>query len=74
MTQAEFLTWIEFYKLYPFDDFHRFYRPAALISRSMAGGEIQPLLDWMQPDPRNSGMGDADMATLRAFGFKGKAS
>ena len=74
MPQAEFLGWIEFYKANPFDDFHRFHRPAALIARSVAGGEIQPLLDWLQPDPRNTGMDTADMNTLRAFGYKGKAT
>jgi hypothetical protein len=74
MTQPEFLAWVEFYKREPFDDFHRHHRPAALVARSIAGGEIQPLLDWLQPDPRTAGMSDADLNTLRAFGFKRKAT
>lgn len=71
MTQSEYLRWIEFYRLYPFDDFHRLYRPAALVA-SAFGGELQPRLDWLQPDPRSRDMSDADMSTLRAFGFTGK--
>lgn len=72
MTQPEYLAWLEFYKLYPFDDMHRFYRPAALVSQSMAGGDMQEKLDWLQPDPRNAGMSDADLRTLRALGFTAK--
>lgn len=70
MTQPEFLTWCEHFRLYPFDDYHRYHRPAALVSVSMSGGEIQQRLDWLQPD--QSDMSDADMATLRAFGFTRK--
>lgn len=71
MSQLEFETWIEFYKLNPFDDLHRFHRPAALIAAMMSDGEVQKRLDWLQPD-RGPEMSDADMATLRAFGFKRK--
>lgn len=74
MPQAEFNAWLEFYRLYPFDDFHRFYRPAALITRGANGGDMKPFLDWLQPDPRNAGMNEADMNTMRAFGFKAKAT
>lgn len=73
MTQAEYHDWARFYALYPFDDFHRFYRPAALVAQAMGGGDIQPRLQWLQPDPASAGMNDADMTTLKAFGFTGKA-
>lgn len=73
MSQIEFLAWIEFYRAYPFDDFHRFHRPAALISQSMVGGDMQAQLNWLQPDPANAEMDEADMNTLKAFGFKRKA-
>lgn len=73
MPQTEFLSWVEFYKLYPFDDFHRYHRPAALVSASLGGGELQQRLDWLQPDPTTEDLNDADMATLRAFGFTKKA-
>lgn len=72
MTQAEFQSWIEFYKSYPFDDFHRFYRPAALVAGSLGGGDLQQRLNWLQPDPSTAGMNDADMNTMKAFGFRGK--
>jgi hypothetical protein len=73
MSQVEFLAWIEFYRCYPFDDFHRYYRPAALISQSLAGGDMRAQLNWLQPDPANAEMNEADMNTLQAFGFKRKA-
>lgn len=73
MTLPEFLAWVEFYRLFPFDDFHRFHRPAALVAQSFGGGDIAPRLDWLQPDSRNADLNEADMNTLRAFGFKTKA-
>ena len=73
MTRVEFHRWVAFYEAFPFDDFSRYHRPAALIATSLGGGEIQPRLDWLQPDPINAEMDDADMNTLRAFGFKKKA-
>jgi hypothetical protein len=72
MPMPEFLEWVEFYRLFPFDDFHRFHRPAALIAQSLGGGDIQPRLDWLQPDRSTEGMSDADMATIKAFGFTRK--
>jgi hypothetical protein len=79
MPRPEFLWWVEFYKLYPFDDFHRYHRPAALASIAGATGDrvsetLQKRLDWLQPDPRNADLSDADMATLRAFGFTSKGT
>lgn len=72
MTPVEFSAWVAFYKLWPFDDFHRFHRPAALIAQSMAGGEVQPRLDWLQPPLPTDGPGltEADLNTMKAFGFK----
>jgi hypothetical protein len=74
MPRPEFLWWVEFYKLYPFDDFHRHHRPAALVAQLAGGGEMQQKLDWLQPDPRNADLSDADLATLRAFGFTSKGT
>lgn len=70
MTQKEFHTWMEFYRNHPFDDFHRYHRPAALISVSMAGGDIKDRLEWLAPEPIPDGLNEADLATIRAFGFK----
>lgn len=69
MTQAEFSRWVEFYKLHPFDDHHRFHRPASLIASRFGGGETQPLLDWLSPDPATADMSDSDVKTIRALGF-----
>lgn len=74
MTMPEFLGWREFYRMYPFDDYHRHYRPASLIAASMAGGKVEPMLEWLQPDPTIKDMSDADLNTLKAFGFKRKAA
>lgn len=71
MTQAEFASWIEFYRLAPFDDLHRFHRPAALVSQSLGGGDLAARLEWLQPQPEaDHDMSDADRNTLRAFGIK----
>lgn len=73
MTQKEFQSWIEFYRAYPFDDLHRYHRPAALISTSMAGGEIKDRIDWLQPELLPNDINQADIATMKAFGFKPSA-
>lgn len=70
MTQPEFLEWCEFYRMYPFDDMHRYHRPAAHIAQSIAGGDVEDRLEWLQPDPRTEGMSAADIRTMRAFGIK----
>ncbi|GAB2913690.1 phage tail assembly protein T [Paralcaligenes ginsengisoli] len=70
MTQAEFLRWQEFYLQEPFDDLHRFHRPAALIATRLAGGSISDMLDFLQPSESDSEFSDADLATFKAFGVK----
>jgi hypothetical protein len=53
MTLPEFLSWAEFYEAYPFDDFNRFHRPAALVaSAANPNREIRASLDWLQPLPK----------------------
>ena len=69
MSQAEFQRWIQFYREQPFDDFHRYHRPAALISTSMAGGDIKERLEWLQPEPIPDGLDRADVATMKALGI-----
>jgi len=74
MSQAEFHRWFDFYQLYPFDDLHRYHRPAALISRSMSGADIGELIEWLQPrelhEAVESGYSEADLNTFKAFGMK----
>jgi hypothetical protein len=52
MTLPEFLSWRAFYDLYPFDDFNRFHRPAALVANSMNGRSIPEALAWLQAEPQ----------------------
>lgn len=73
MTAQEFRSWVAFYELYPFDDFHRFHRPAAMVASSLGGGDIEKRLEWLQPTPAAVGdenLSAADIATLRAFGLR----
>lgn len=75
MTQAEFEGWKEFYVRFPFDDGHRFHRPAALVysaafapdSRAEAAGDA---MRWLAPQADD--MSDADRNTMRALGFDEK--
>ena len=69
MTQAEYRAWVEFYRNYPFDDLHRYHRPAALISVSIAGGDIAERIEWLSPEPIADGLLGSDAATMKAFGF-----
>lgn len=69
MTQAEYLSWVDFYRLAPFDDLHRYHRPAAMISVSMSGGSVEERLQWLQPEPIPDGMTQADFNTFKALGF-----
>lgn len=71
MTRAEFLAWIEFFKLHPFDDANRYHRPAAIVAHSMAGADIGELLAWLTHEkPVEEGYSEADMNTFKAFGVK----
>ncbi len=67
MTQQEFTDWCDFFALYPFDDFHRFHRPAALVSIGMSGGDMAERLEWLQPDPQTAGLSEVDRSILKAF-------
>jgi len=70
MSYDEFQSWLEFFDLFPFDDYHRFYRPAALVAGAMSGdGEaMHARLEWMQPDPKLRGLNEVERSILRAFG------
>jgi hypothetical protein len=70
MTEKEYRSWVEFYKMSPFDDLHRFHRPAALIARSFSGGDVADLLEWLQPRPESKDWTQADVNTFKAFGGK----
>ena len=72
MSQAEFERWFDFYQMHPFDDLHRYHRPAALISHSMAGAEVDKLLEWLQPQyniDQEDDYSEADLRTFKALGM-----
>lgn len=69
MTQAEFLSWVEYYKHYPFDDVNRYYKPAVLIASSF-GVDAKKAFDWLQPEVYDSDFSEADINTFKAFGIK----
>jgi hypothetical protein len=71
MTQSELLGWREFYRLHPFDDEDRLYRPAALIAASLGGGELDEHLAWLsrRPSP-TAGFSEADLVTMRTSGVR----
>ena len=68
MSQAEFQRWGAFYEENPFDDLHRYHRPAALVSVSLGGGDVQDKLDWLKPPP-DTGHTGADMDLFKAAGI-----
>lgn len=73
MPQSEFEAWLEFYRRYPFDDYHRFHRPAAMLATTMKNDDrMQQRLDWLQPDRSRDGLSDADVTTMRTFGYMRK--
>jgi hypothetical protein len=70
MSHAEFLRWQDYYNISPFDDMHRHYRPAALIARSMSGGDVSEMLEWLQPQDAQEGeYSEADIQTFKALGM-----
>lgn len=70
MSYAEFSRWKEFYLQNPFDDLHRYHRPAALVSCSMAGGDFGEKVKMLENDSSKSEVSEADMNTFAAFGMK----
>jgi hypothetical protein len=62
------LGWVEYYKYYPFDDYNRHYRPAALVASSM-GVDTKKAIDWLQPEIFEGDFNEADINTFKAFGI-----
>jgi hypothetical protein len=70
MTQREFASWAEFYKLFPFDDRHRFHRPAAMVSVALGGGMYEERLEFLSPEPVPEGLSKVDLSVIKALGLK----
>lgn len=56
MLDEELQSWRQFHLLYPLDDLHRIYRPAALIFSAQAGKgaaeAFKSALDMLSPKPQ----------------------
>lgn len=55
LTPAEVTRWRRFYERWPFDDLHRYYRPAALVSAALHVGDsaaltelVEARLEWLE--------------------------
>lgn len=74
MSYMEFCDWVAFYLEHPFDDEHRYHRPAALVSASMSKGDMADRLEWLKGskvrDGGNGQYSEADLKTFAAFGVK----
>jgi len=71
MPHSEYENWRKFYLMYPFDDMHRYYRPAALlasINTMQPNRALKETLDWLQPDPMIAHLNGTDRRTLAALG------
>lgn len=65
----ELESWRQFYQLFPFDDLHRYHRPAALIKASNANS-FEELCQVLQPTPAPEGLSTADAQIMRMFGYR----
>lgn len=84
ITPREFESWVEFYKLFPFDDRHRFHRPAAFVADtvavSMGGSRAQQFaqrMEFLSPEPKLTpepgGFSRVDLSIMDALGIKPRA-
>lgn len=67
MGQPEFDAWCEFYTEHPFDDYHRYQKPAALVAWSNGGVTLQTAMDYLAP-PGDDGNTEADRSLFEAAG------
>lgn len=64
----ELAGWRTFFELYPFDDLHRYHRPATAIAGSL-GAKPEQVLQYLSPEPIDAAMSDADRDIAKALGF-----
>lgn len=80
MSEPEYRRWQRFYLQQPFDDVHRYYRPAALQAAAFGGGNIGKMMDFLIDKAEKPPEADADLSVFAAFGvapperFKNKAA
>lgn len=70
MSEQEFRRWMQFYRQQPFDDIHRYYRPAVLQASAFGGGDADAMMDFLvnRTDGRQEDVPDADLSVFEAFG------
>lgn len=70
MSEQEFRRWVRFYRQQPFDDLHRYYRPAVLQAASFGGGDMGVMMDFLlgKTAEKESEPENADLSVLKAFG------
>lgn len=66
MSAAEFERWCDYYRIAPFDDRHRYHRPAALIASRNSRSPVEDLIDWLQPPD----MPTEDLSVFKALGVR----
>lgn len=69
MSREEFERWWHHYQDQPFDDLHRYQRPAAWLAMSMNGVEPRDSLKWLSGKRLSEASNDSDTTTLAAFGL-----
>ncbi len=69
MPETDLAGFRSFFELYPFDDLHRFHRPAAVVATAF-GGKYENTLAFLAPSPHDPALSDADNDVIKALGFK----
>lgn len=67
MTIVEFRRWRDFYLDNPFDDHHRYHRPAALVANQMSGIDFKKALEISENKPEEE-MSDVDASIFKILG------
>lgn len=72
MSDVEWQQWRWYYNRHPFDDAHRYHRPALARTMIHGGLTVQETLDWLDDGVPAAPMTpeEADANTLRAFGLQ----
>ena len=72
MGAGEFERWRQYYRDMPFDDEHRYYKPATMITAiaGKTGKTAEHYMGYLRPLRQE--YTDADMSVFKAFGIKPK--
>lgn len=80
LTLRAFEKWKQFYLHFPFDDLHRYHRPAALVAATL-GGKYEEKIEFLEPKPvieapastgKRGRYSTADMAVINAMANRGR--